>query len=116
MKFEEIESAWALQQPAKTDLTDLPALRRALKSQLNRRKRMLILGASSLVLSLGLMQALFFINLRVMLVGDQWLSFARLMVHQTFWPPYRAGTGPDLPPPPAASLRRGGLPNRCETS
>ena len=83
MKFEEIESVWALQQPPKTDTTDLPALRRALRSQLNRRKRMLIFGGASLILTLFIMQALFFINLRVMQVEDQWLSFARLMLHQT---------------------------------
>lgn len=82
MKFEEIESVWALQQPAKTETIDLSALRRALRSQLNRRKRMLLLAAGSLVFTLVAMQVLFFLNLRVMRVEDQWLSFARLMVHQ----------------------------------
>jgi hypothetical protein len=83
MKFEELESVWALQQPAKTSPIDVPALRHALISQLNHRKRMLVFGGTSLVLTLLIMQVLFFLNLRVTRVEDQWLSFTRLMLHQT---------------------------------
>ncbi len=82
MKFEELESVWALQQPAKTGITDLPALRRALQSRLNRRLRMLIYAGASLVFSLIAIQVLFFVNLRVTRVEDQWLFFVRLMLHQ----------------------------------
>jgi len=82
MTFDEIESTWALQHRAQAGAADLPALRRALKSQLNRRRRLLVLGACSLVFSLLAMQVLFFLNLRVTRVEDQWLSFARLMLHQ----------------------------------
>jgi hypothetical protein len=82
MKFEELESVWALQQPAKTGTTDLPALHRALRSQLNRRQRMLIYAGASLVFTLIAMQVLFFLNLRVTRVEDQWLFFVRLMLHQ----------------------------------
>ena len=84
MKFEEIESVWALQQPAKTDPSDLPALRRTLKSQLNRRRRSLILAGCCLVFTLGAVQVLFFVNLRANRLEDQWLFFARLMLHQAF--------------------------------
>ena len=55
MTFDEIESAWALQQPSKAGAVDLPALRRALKSQLNRRRRLLVVGACSLGFSLIVM-------------------------------------------------------------
>jgi hypothetical protein len=82
MKFEELESVWALQQPAKTLTADLPALRRALQSQLNRRQRMLIYAGASLAFSLIAMQVLFFVNLRVTRVEDQWLFFVRLMLNQ----------------------------------
>jgi len=82
MTFEEIESAWALQQPAKTTAVDLTALKSALKSQLGRRQRLLVLGGASLVFTLIAMQVLFFVNLRVTRVEDQWLAFARLMLHQ----------------------------------
>ena len=84
MKFEEIESVWALQQPAKTDPTDLPALRRALKSQLNHRRRSLVFAGCCMVFTLVAMQALFFFNLRSNRFEDQWLFFARLMLHQGF--------------------------------
>jgi len=83
MKFEEIESVWALQQPAKIGATELSALRRALRSQLNRRKRLLILAGCSMVFTLLFMQVLFFLNLRAMRVEEQWISFGRLMLHQT---------------------------------
>lgn len=82
MTFDEIESAWALQQPSKAGAVDLPALRRALKSQLNRRRRLLVFGACSLGFTLIVMQVLFFLNLRVTRVEDQWLALARLMLHQ----------------------------------
>lgn len=82
MTFEEIESAWALQRPPQPGSLDLSALKRALRSQLKRRQRLLILGGASLIFTLVFMQVLFFLNLRAIRVEEQWLSFARLMLHQ----------------------------------
>ena len=83
MQFEEIESVWALQQPVKTSPDDLPALRRALMAKLNLRKRLLILAGAGTIVGLVIIQVLFYLNLRVMRVEDQWLSFSRLVLNQT---------------------------------
>jgi hypothetical protein len=82
MKFEDIESTWGLQQPAKTDPINIEVLRRSLGRQLARRKRVLVLIGIGAVIGLIAMQALFFINLRAAQAETTWVAFGRLMLHQ----------------------------------
>lgn len=82
MKFEDIESTWGLQQPAKTDPINIEVLRRSLGRQLARRKRVLVLIGIGAVIGLIAMQALFFINLRAVQAETTWVGFGRLMLHQ----------------------------------
>jgi len=82
MKFEDIESTWGLQQPATPAPVDMSALQRSLRSQLGRRRRMLVLMGIGAVIGLVAMQALFFINLRAAPAEITWVAFGRLMLHQ----------------------------------
>jgi hypothetical protein len=82
MKFEDIETTWGLQQPAKPDPINVEVLRRSLGRQLGRRKRVLVLIGIGAVIGLVAVQALFFINLRAAQTETTWVAFGRLMLHQ----------------------------------
>lgn len=82
MKFEDIESTWGLQQPAKPGAINVEVLRRALGRQLGRRRRMLVTAGIAAVIGLVVMQLLFFVNLRAAQAETSWVAFGRLMLHQ----------------------------------
>lgn len=82
MKFEDIESTWALQQPVTPAPVDLSALQRSLRSQLGRRRRMLVTAGIGAVIGLVVMQLLFFVNLRAAQAETTWVAFGRLVLHQ----------------------------------
>jgi hypothetical protein len=82
MKFEDIESTWGLQQPATPAPVDMNALQRSLRSQLGRRRRMLVTAGISAVIGLVVTQLLFFVNLRAAQAETTWVAFGRLMLHQ----------------------------------
>ena len=82
MKFEDIESTWGLQQPATPAPVDMNALQRSLRSQLGRRRRMLVTAGIGAVIGLAVMQLLFFVNLRAAQAETTWVAFGRLMLHQ----------------------------------
>lgn len=82
MKFEDIESTWGLQQPATPAPADMNALQRSLRTQLGRRRRLLVTAGISAVVGLVVMQVLFFVNLRAAQAETTWVAFGRLMLHQ----------------------------------
>jgi hypothetical protein len=82
MKFEDIESTWGLQQIATPAPVDMNALQRSLRSQLGRRRRMLVTAGISAVIGLVLTQLFFFVNLRAAQAETTWVAFGRLMLHQ----------------------------------
>lgn len=82
MKFEEIESTWALQQPATPAAVDLAALQGSLRSQLGRRQRLLVIAGVGAGFGLVAMQVLFFLNLRALPIETAWVALGRLLLHQ----------------------------------
>ena len=80
MTFSDLESTWA-QQPA-APAVDLDALKRALKTQLGRRRRILVYVGVTAVIGLVAMQAIFLAGIRAPHPESPWVSFGRLMLHQ----------------------------------
>jgi hypothetical protein len=82
MKFEDIESTWALQQPATPTPADLEALRGRLVTKLRQRRRLLAFGIATTVLGLLAMQAVFIANLTSVRGSPPWTFALHLLLNQ----------------------------------
>lgn len=80
MKIEDLESAWAAQ-PAPA--VDVEKLRRSLKTEISRRKRLLVYVGISAFIGLVAMQAIFVAGMRAPHTESAWVAAGRLMLHQT---------------------------------
>jgi hypothetical protein len=82
MKFEDYESAWALQQPAAPAPAELAALRGQLQARLGQRRRLLIIGIVTSAIGLFVMQAVTIANLYHLRGGSPWVFAAHAVANQ----------------------------------